>query len=395
MTKLLIRLFIRNPENTNDPNVREAYGILAGFVGILLNLLLSAAKFVIGAISGSIAIEADAVNNLSDVGSSAITLFGSWAANRPADKKHPYGHARVEYIAALVIAFVILLVGVQLAIESVRKIIAPEPVEFSVVMIAVLVLSILAKLWMSRFTTSIDKSIHSTTLSASTLDSVCDMVSTGAILISTLVGYFGGINLDGYIGVLVAAFVLYSGISILRQTVSPLLGEAPDPELIREINERLMGYDHIIGVHDMLVHSYGPGRVIASAHAEVRSDGDIMLMHETMDTAEREIGEALNIILTLHMDPVEVDNIVLNEAMTKIDDLIKRLDARVCFHDFRMVTGEERTNLLFDIVVPPGMQGDALETLKQNIQAGASEINPAYQCIIQIDYDYSGLLNDG
>ena len=392
MTELLVRFFIKTPERVEDSSVREAYGILAGFVGIACNLILCAMKFVIGTLSGSIAIQADAVNNLSDVGSSAVMLIGSKMAGKPADREHPYGHARMEYIAALIIAFFILIVGFELGRESVMKIIAPEPVEFSVAMIAVLVGSILVKLWMSRFTANIGRRINSSTMSAATSDSIADVISTGAILLSSVIGYFKGVNIDGYIGVVVAGFVLYSGASILRDTISPLMGEAPDPKVVAELTDRILSYDGIIGIHDILVHSYGPGKLIASAHAEVRSDCDLMAIHETIDTAEREVGVQMGIMLTLHLDPVEVDNAVLNETREQIKGILAEIDATLRFHDFRMVRGENRTNLLFDIVVQPGRKPEEIAELKQRVADEAARLNPAYHCILSVDVDHNGLL---
>ena len=392
MTELLVRFFIKTPERVEDSSVREAYGILAGFVGIACNLILCAMKFVIGTLSGSIAIQADAVNNLSDVGSSAVMLIGSKMAGKPADREHPYGHARMEYIAALIIAFFILIVGFELGRESVMKIIAPEPVEFSVAMIAVLVGSILVKLWMSRFTANIGRRINSSTMSAATSDSIADVISTGAILLSSVIGYFKGVNIDGYIGVVVAGFVLYSGVSILRDTISPLMGEAPDPKVVAELTDRILSYDGIIGIHDILVHSYGPGKLIASAHAEVRSDCDLMAIHETIDTAEREVGVQMGILLTLHLDPVEVNNAVLNETREQIKGILAEIDATLRFHDFRMVRGENRTNLLFDIVVQPGRKPEEIAELKQRVADEAARLNPAYHCILSVDVDHNGLL---
>ena len=390
MTELLVRFFIKTPDQTGDSSVREAYGILAGVVGIACNLILCAMKFVIGTLSGSIAIQADAVNNLSDVGSSAVMLIGSKMAGKPADREHPYGHARMEYIAALIIAFLILVVGFELGRESIQKIIAPEPVEFSVAMIAVLVSSILVKLWMSRFTANIGRRIESSTMSAATSDSISDVISTGAILLSSIIGYFKGVNIDGYIGVVVAGFVLYSGVSILRDTISPLMGEAPDPKTVTELMDKILSYDGIIGIHDIMMHSYGPGKLIASAH-EVRSDCDLMAIHETIDAAEREIGAQMGILLTLHLDPIEVDNAVLNQTREEMGQILMGIDKTLRFHDFRMVRGENRTNLLFDIVVQPGMKPEAIAELKQRVADEAARLNPAYHCILSVDIDHNGV----
>ena len=282
--------------------------------------------------------------------------------------------------------------GFELGHESVMKIIAPEPVEFSVAMIAVLVGSILVKLWMSRFTANIGRRINSSTMSAATSDSIADVISTGAILLSSVIGYFKGVNIDGYIGVVVAGFVLYSGVSILRDTISPLMGEAPDPKVVAELTDRILSYDGIIGIHDILVHSYGPGKLIASAHAEVRSDCDLMAIHETIDTAEREVGVQMGILLTLHLDPVEVDNAVLNETREQIKGILAEIDETLRFHDFRMVRGENRTNLLFDIVVQPGRKPEEIAELKQRVADEAARLNPAYHCILSVDVDHNGLL---
>ncbi len=392
MTKLLIRLFIKEGGNPSGGPAREAYGRLAGIVGIVCNLLLGALKFLIGFLTGSIAIQADGVNNLSDVGSNVVTLIGFHMAGKPADKEHPFGHARVEYIAALVISFLILLVGFELGKESVLKIIAPEPVSFTLASIAALVLSILIKLWLGRFTAAIGRIIDSAAMSAATADSMCDVISTGAILACTLVGYFTNINLDGYVGVLVAGFVLYSGITILRDTTSSLMGEAPSQELVQNLSQSLLSYDGIEGLHDIMIHSYGPGRTIASAHAEVRADSNIVAIHETIDRAEREVGEKLGLLLTIHLDPIETDDSLTGSVRKKMEKLIQDVDPKLRFHDFRMVRGEMQTNLIFDIVVPPGTPAEQILTYKEKIRQGAKKIDPTYICVIDVDMDYCGVL---
>ncbi|MBQ9833120.1 MAG: cation transporter [Clostridia bacterium] len=390
MTELLIKLFVKEAENTKCAHVREKYGILAGIVGIVANLFLGAAKFVIGLLSGSIAIQADAVNNLADMGSSVVTVIGFKAANKKADKEHPFGHARVEYIAGLIIAFIILLIGVSLFKESVMKIIEPEEVGFSWITVIVLLLSIGVKLWLSFFSSNIGKRINSKTMEAATADSLCDVISTSAILLSTLIGHFFNFNMDGYVGVLVAGFVVYSGIGIVKDTISPLMGEAPDPDVVKELSERLLSYDGIIGLHDIIVHNYGPGRLIATAHAEVRADADIMHSHEIIDLAEREIGNDMGLLLTLHMDPIEVDNEVLNAAKAQIKQIIDALPEKLHFHDFRMVSGEKVCNLLFDIVVPPDTSDERAKEIKHTISEEAKKKDKRYNCIIEVDIDYAG-----
>ncbi len=392
MTELLIRLFIKEKEQTAKPSVRQAYGVMAGIVCIAANILLSAAKFAIGALSGSLAIQADAVNNLSDVGSSAVMIFGAKAANKPADREHPYGHARMEYVVSFGIAFLILTVGASLAKESIGKILVPEPVEYSIAMLAVLAVSILIKLWMGSFTARIGKRINSKTMSAASADSLCDVIATGTILASSLVGYFLHVNLDGYMGLAAALFVLWSGIGIIRDTIGPMLGEAPDKELLQKLTKRIMSYEGIIGLHDILLHSYGPGRYMASAHAEVRSDCDLVAIHEIIDRAEREIGAEMGILLTLHLDPLEVDNQKLIAVRSRVADVIMGLEENVMFHDFRMVSGENSTNLIFDIVVPPGMTAEKIALAKKKIAEGAAALDPAYHCVITVDFDYIGNL---
>lgn len=390
MTKLLIRFFIKNHEAVDDPRVREAYGILAGAVGIALNLVLSAAKFMIGALTGSIAVQADAVNNLSDVGSSVVTLIGFKAAGKPADREHPYGHARIEYISALIIAFLILVVGFELGKESLEKIINPTPVYFDMMSIAVLGVSILVKLWMSLFTSQVGKRIASSAIRATTADSLCDVITTGSILVSGVISYAKRINIDGYIGLFVAGFVVFSGVKIIRDAISPLMGESPNPEMMRELKARILSYDGILGLHDVTVHSYGPGRVMVSAHAEVHADAKLLAIHETIDRAEREIGEAMRLLLTIHVDPVEQDNALQNEALAIVRAVIEELDGRLSLHDFRAAQKEGQILLTFDLVVPPELKRDEFSLLKSKIKERVKEKDPAYVCAITFDTDYHG-----
>lgn len=390
MTELLIRTFIRNPQDTKTQSGREAYGILAAFVGIVSNLLLCTGKFIVGLWSGSIAIQADAVNNLSDIGTSVVTLIGFKAASRPADTEHPFGHARMEYVCGLIVAFLILLVGFELGKESIDKILSPTPIRFSPVTMAVLLCSMLVKFWMGCFTRNVGKRIQSTALAATTMDSLCDMISTGAILVSTVIGYFYQINLDGYIGVLVSLFVLYAGIGIVKDTISPLMGEAPDPELVKQLQKHLLAYDGINGLHDIVIHNYGPGRIIATAHAEVAADADILEIHETIDKAEREVGQALNLMLTIHLDPISVNDPRCNQLCAQIGSVLHSIDPRLSFHDFRMVPGEKQTNLIFDIVVPFGLKHEQISDIKAQIKDAMESIDASYRCVITVDSDYTG-----
>ncbi len=392
MTKLLIRFFIKNAEDVKDPRVREEYGLLSGAVGIAVNVVLSAAKFLIGALTGSIAVQADAVNNLSDVGSAVVTLIGFKAAGKPADREHPYGHARIEYVSALIIAFLIMVVGFELGKESVEKIIRPTPVQFDLVSISVLALSILVKLWMSVFTSYVGKRISSSAIRATTADSICDVITTGSILVSGIISYAKRINIDGYIGLLVAGFVLYSGVKIIRDAISPLMGEAPDPAMMKDLKTRILSYDGILGIHDVTVHSYGPARIMVSAHAEVRSDARLMEIHETVDRAEREIGTDMNLTLTIHIDPVEQDNVLQNAAHEAIEGILSKLDDRLSMHDFRAAQRDGQILLTFDLVVPPELRSSDVKLLKGKIKECAREANKDYVCRITLDSDYHGRL---
>ena len=389
MTKLLFKLFIKRPESTKDPQVREAYGILAGCVGIVVNLVLCAAKFMMGLFTGSIAIKADAVNNLSDVGSSTVTLIGFKAAGKPADREHPFGHARMEYISALIIAFLILLVGVELGRGAIEKILNPTPVNFSVSAMVVLAVSIFAKLWLGLFNRSVAKRIDSGAMEAAFMDSLCDMISTGAILVSTVIGYFTRLNLDGYIGVLVACFVLYAGVKIVKDAISPLMGEAPSVETVQELTQQILAYEGINGIHDMVIHNYGPGRRIATLHAEVDARADILETHEIIDHIEKEVGERMNMLITIHLDPIQTDDELANTAREHIADIIAETDGRLRFHDFRVVRSI-RLNLFFDLVVPPEMSREDINAIQARICQAAESRDHRYLCVITIDRDFLG-----
>ncbi len=392
MTGWLIRRFVKDCDNTRSRAVREAYGVLAGVVGIAANMLLCGVKFIIGMLTGSIAVQADAVNNLADIGSNLMTLLSARLAGKPADKEHPYGHARMEYIAALIIAFLILMVGYELGKESFMKILNPVEVEFTVASMLALAASILIKLWMGMFTANIGRRIDSATMSAATADSLMDCISTGAILVSSVLAYFFEVNLDGYIGVAVAAFVLYSGIKLVKETISPLMGEAPEPEFVKALADRISAYDGVIDTHDILIHSYGPGNIIATAHAEVDARGNVLELHELIDRIELEVGREMGMLLTIHMDPVELDNPKVRRAKDAISNILAELPVKTVFHDFRMVPGEKRNNLIFDIVVPLEI-GEAKEhELLDTICRRAKEADPTYACVIQVDHDFSGLI---
>lgn len=372
MTNLLVRLFIGSGGDTEDPEIRGKYGTLAGIVGILCNVLLFAGKLVIGTISGSVSIRADAVNNLSDASSNIVTLVAFRLARKPEDAEHPYGHARIEYLSGLAVAAMILLIGVELAKESIGKILHPEPVAFSWALVTVLVMSILIKLWMAVFNSSLGKKIKSTSLAATAADSRNDVITTGAVLLAAIVAKLTGLELDGYVGLLVAAFILWSGIGIAKDTISPLLGAPADPELTHLVKYEIQNYDpRILGVHDLMVHDYGPGQTFASIHVEVDRNEDVLEIHEMIDEAERMMLERHRIHLTIHYDPVVTDDAQLQMIRQRVMEILAEINPGLTIHDFRMVEGNEHTNLIFDVVVPDQLRGrekGIQQTLEQKLQ---------------------------
>ncbi len=353
MRKLLIKIFIKDHENTKDPKVREKYGKLAGMVGIVTNLILSASKILVGVVINSIAIIADGINNLSDTASSAITLFGFKLASKPSDEEHPYGHARFEYLSGLMVSILIIVLGVKLLTTSVEKVFHPSPLEFSMVTVFVLIAAILIKVWQSMFYIKTGEMIQSGTLKATGMDSRNDVIATSAILISILIGRFTGLQLDGYMGCAVALFIMYSGFQLIKETSSPLLGKAPEPELVREIEGRIISQDGVLGIHDLVIHDYGPGRIFASVHVEVDAYGDLIQSHDMIDNIERTICEDLKLHLVIHMDPLETKDPLTNELNEKVSNILSNLDGVVGFHDLRFVAGYTHSNVIFDIVISP------------------------------------------
>lgn len=351
MTKLLVRLFIRTPDGT-DEKTRFAYGKLAGGTGIACNVLLFFIKLAAGLLASSVAIIADAFNNLSDAGSSIVTLFGFKLSAAPADREHPFGHGRMEYLSALAVAALIMVAGFELALSSAEKIFAPSLPQVNFLTLGILVLSMAVKLWMALFYRRIGKKIDSETLVAACADSRNDVICTGVVLVSAAVSMAFGLAVDGYVGVLVALFVLWSGFSIMRETVSPLLGQAPDPALVKEISDTVLSFDGIVGMHDLMVHNYGPGRVIVSLHAEVPCDVPITKSHDVVDCAERELKEKFHVSACIHMDPVDVADPRTKELKRVAQNILKEVDERLSLHDFRVVPGDTHTNLIFDMVVP-------------------------------------------
>ena len=384
MTGLLLRLFVKNHNDTENPVVRSAYGKLAGAVGIVCNLLLFAGKLLAGILSGSVAVTADAVNNLSDASSSLVTLLGFKLAERPADEEHPYGHARIEYISGLVVAALILLIGAELAKSSFSKILHPETVEFSLLTLGVLVGSILAKLWMALFCRKLGKRIDSTTLLATSADSRNDVISTAAVLVGCLVGYFFDVKLDGYIGMAVALFIIWSGCSIAKDTINPLLGERASEELVRNISDLILSHEKILGIHDLMVHDYGPGNCFASVHAEMDSAEDPLICHDIIDDIERDALRELQVHLVIHYDPIVTDDEELNAARALVEQEIKSIDESLSLHDFRMVRGPGHTNLIFDLVIPYSME-DRKAELKARIDERLQRQDRKYYTVITFD----------
>lgn len=391
LSNLLVKTFIKNNENTKDRDVRNNYGFLGGIIGIIVNLILFIIKFTVGMLVSSIAVTADAFNNLSDAGSSVITIAGFKMANMPADEKHPFGHGRMEYLSALIVAFMVMLVGLQFVKSSFDRILNPEPIKFEWIPFILLIISIFLKFWLSRFNKFIGNRIDSSALKAASVDALGDVFTSTCVAISLLAAKFTTFPIDGYIGIVVALFIVYSGFSLVRETINPLLGEAPDPELVKDIETMMLSYDNITGVHDLIVHNYGPGRCMASAHAEIPSDIDIMKIHNIIDKAERDISKNLNIYLVIHMDPICLSDDEVNAAYKEVNKIIKYNPLIKSMHDFRIVGEGNEKNLIFDIVVNSKALYKVMdeEDLKKDIIKSIKDIHPNYNCVITVDHDYS------
>ena len=383
----LVRLFIKNCDDVNNPAVREKYGVLAGAVGIVLNLLLSAGKLFAGLATGSISITADAFNNLSDAGSSVVTLAGFKLAGQKADDGHPFGHGRAEYLAGLLVSLMILLVGVELGKSSVEKILHPEAVTFSALSAAILVCAILVKLWMGQFNRRLGKKIGSAAMAATAADSVSDAVATAAVLAGALVNRFAHVNIDGWVGLAVAVFILRSGWGAAKDTINPLLGASPDPELVRQLRELVLSHPQVVGIHDMIIHDYGPGRRLCSFHAEVPQDADILAAHDAIDHIEREIQEKFGIETTVHMDPIATDDEKVTQLRARVAALAQAVEPEMTIHDFRVVEGPTHTNVIFDAVVPHRCRLSDQE-VRERLSRAVTALDSAYQAVIQIDRAY-------
>lgn len=388
MITFLASLFIKDSKNYKEPSVRQAYGVLSGAVGIGLNILLFFGKWLAGMISGSIAITADAFNNLSDAGSSIITLIGFRLSGQEPDPEHPFGHGRMEYISGLLVSVAILVMGLELIWSSIGKLRSPEPIESSALVFGILIASILVKLYMFFYNHSLSKKIESAAMKATSVDSLSDTVATTLVLIATLISKYMGLLLDGWFGILVGLFILYTGGSTLKETIDLLLGQPPKQEFINEVKEIVLGHSMVHGVHDLIVHDYGPGRVMISLHAEVDVNGDIQDIHEQIDHIEHELQEKLHCSATIHMDPIVTDDKEVLAMKAKVEEMVHFLDESFSMHDFRMVKGSTRTNLIFDVEVPRKTSytdNEIVNWLKERIHELPGS---KYFAVIQIDHEY-------
>lgn len=388
MTNLLVKMFIRNYQNTDNVKVRTSYGVLTSIVGIICNLFLFALKLTIGMIINSISIMADAFNNLSDAASSIIGFIGVKLAEKPADKEHPFGHGRFEYIAALVVAFLILQVGFTLMQSSFQKVIHPEKVGFNWVLAIILCISVFVKVWLSLFNKTLGNRINSTVMKATSADARNDVIVTSATIISTIVGKFTGLTIDGWMGFAVSIFVMYSGFNIAKDTLMPLLGEAIDKEVYENISRKVESYKGIIGTHDLIAHNYGPSHTMATIHAEVRNDSNMEEVHEIIDQIERDVLKDLGIFLVIHMDPIEVKDVRVLEKKDMVLKAVADIEPKASIHDFRVVNGEKNVNLIFDLVVPHSYDDKMEQEFILKVAESISKIDEKYQCVITIENSY-------
>ena len=387
ISEAIIKKFIKDSENVENEEVRNKYGTVAGIVGIVSNLLLFILKFSIGFLSGSIAITADAFNNFTDMASSAITMIGFKLASMPADEEHPFGHGRLEYLSALVVAFMVMFVGIKFVQTSFERIMNPVAVQFSLIPFILLLCSMAVKFWLGRFNKIVGEKIDSSALKAVAVDAMGDVFTSGCVVLSYLIAKFTAFPLDGYVGIVVSLIILYAGFSLIKETVSPLLGEAPDAEMVDAIVNGLLEYNIISGVHDLIIHNYGVGRCIASVHAEVPCNIDIMEIHEVIDDAEKELSKKLNIHLVIHMDPIAVEDEDYIQTRTELARIIARNEKIESMHDLRIVGKGDKKNLVFDVVVD-GDLSHSEEELKNWVNDEIQKIHPNYNCVILVDKNY-------
>jgi len=380
-----LRTFVPNYEDPADPAVRERCGLLSGTVGIALNLLLFAGKLLAGLLTGAISVTADAFNNLSDAGSSVVTLAGFRLAAREADAGHPFGHGRLEYLAGLAVSLLIMLVGVELGKSSVEKIIRPQQAEFTVLAAVILACSVAVKLWLAWFNGALSRRIRSDALAATAADSRSDALATSVVLVGLSVGHFAHLQVDGWLGLLVAVFILKTGLDAARDTLDPLLGKAPEPEMVDAIEKLILSHPPVRGIHDLVIHDYGPGRRMMSVHAEVPSDADFLAVHDVVDHIERELNERFRLEAVIHMDPVKVGDPQVDELRALVERLASEIDPALSVHDFRITAGPMHTNLIFDVVVPYGAglsDGEVCRRLREGLQA----VDGSYYAVIDVDH---------
>lgn len=393
LSKFLITKFVKNYQDVKDKKVRDSYGYLGGLVGIIVNLVLFTTKLIIGIISNSIAITADAFNNLSDVASSVITILGFKLASKPPDKEHPFGHGRLEYISGLIVSFLVILVGFEFIKTSFDRVIHPSKVIFKLIPFVLILISIGFKLWISGFNKTMGKAINSSALEASSTDALSDVVSSSCVALSLLLSIWIDFPIDGYIGILVSFIIIYAGYTLIRDTMNPLLGEAPDKDLVKGLKEKLLTYDHITGAHDLVIHNYGPGRCMGSIHAEVPCDISIVKIHEIIDTAEKEISEEFNLYLVIHMDPINTDDEDVNDSRLELLGVLDSFSVIKSIHDFRIVGEGEHKNLIFDAVIdfnPNFTDGDGL-SLEADVNKELKKCYPNYNAVMTLDRDYLGV----
>ena len=384
MTDLILRIFVRDHKNTEDPAVRDKCGRVAGAVGIVTNFLLFLMKIIVGTVFHSVSVTADAVNNLTDSGSSVVTLIGFKMAGKPADEKHPFGHARIEYLSGVIVSFIVIFLGLQLGMSSVEKIITPEENALTPVALIVLVVSILAKLWQCLFYRKVGRMIKSESVEATSKDSRNDVIATSVVLLGAVITMLTGVNLDGYMGAAVALFIVFSGVQLTISTAAPLLGQAPEGELVQTITEKMLSYPGIIGMHDLAVHNYGVGRCFASAHCEVDAKNDILVSHDLIDNIERDFSRDLGIHMVIHLDPVIVGDARTDALHRKVQSLVTALYPTVTIHDFRVIWGVTHSNIVFDAAVPFAVK-DSDAVITQKLEAEIQKLDPDYRTVVTID----------
>jgi len=388
VTGFIAKLFIKNHKDVENVKVREQYGRLGGIIGIIVNIFLFAAKFIVGTLSGSVSVVGDAINNLSDAGSSIISLMSFKMAAKPADNTHPYGHARIEYISSSVVSVIIMFIGFELIKTSIDKIIHPQPIDFSIVALTVLALSILSKIWLFYFNRKIGKHINSMIMQATAADSMADVMSTSAVFASAVISRFTSINPDAYIGIAVALFIIFSAIRILRETMNRILGQAPSKELIDRIESFILSYDGVIRIHDLVVHDYGPHNTFASVHVEVDANTDVLISHDLIDNIERDILNEYNLNLVIHMDPIVIDDPFVNELKKMTEEVVSDIDDTLSIHDFRVVKGPTHNNLIFDVTVPFDCKM-CINEITGQIKQRINEKDKSLYAVITIDRSYA------